>query len=412
MRPSQLALRFALVAASWVAVGCGGASFDDPSQIKGLRIIAVQKSKPYPQPGDNVDLKLLFWDGKAAEGSPRDLFVRIAPLACENPPGDLYYNCLAQAGGFLSGGGGNVDAGTDGGEPEAGTPEGGLPLASGASFRASSALAATKPENTGFIPITAENAAPLRRMSLADFSPPQRLERASVGHQVDNVVEQTIPISTDIIAKHQRPPTGEPYGLAYVLFVACAGEMRIIPNPGPNKLPFGCFDPVENRQLGADDFVMGYTSMYVYENRANLNPVMADLRFEGSSETASIVGSTTDDSLVRHVPACKESDRTKCQAFPLKIIVDPMTVADVDDDPTAVTPDGQRLKEQVWVNYYLTGGTFKSSVRLVNDATSGYNDKNEAEFTPPAESGPVRLFAVLHDNRGGVSWLEGKIMVD
>jgi hypothetical protein len=148
--------------------------------------------------------------------------------------------------------------------------------------------------------------------------------------------------------------------------------------------------------------------MYVYENRTNVNPALTDLTFEG----ASIAGSTTDDSLVRHVPACKESDRTKCQAFPLKIAVDPATVAEIDEDPSAVTPDGQRLKEQVWVNYYLTRGTFKSSVRLVHDATTGYNDKHEAEFTPPAEPGPVRFFGVLHDNRGGVSWLEGKIIVD
>ncbi|MET0591829.1 MAG: hypothetical protein ABW133_03960 [Polyangiaceae bacterium] len=398
MRPFKLAVRLALVALPLAVSACGGASFDDPAQIKGLRVIAVQKSKPYPQPGDTVDLKMLFWDGKATEDNPRDLFVRIAPVACENPPGDLYYNCLLQVGDILSGGGGVTDAGADGDTPEGGAPEGGMPMA-----RSSQGGDLQHP---GFVPITAANAGPLHRMSLADFSAPQKIERASGAHQA-NVIEQKISISSEIINKHAAPPTGQKYGLAYVLFTACAGEIRIIPNPGQNKLPFGCFDS-SGKQLGADDFVFGYTSMYVYENRVQTNPGLNDLTFEG----ASIVGSTTDESLVRHVPACKASDRTTCQTFPLKVIVDPATVAEIDDDPNAKTPDGKQLKEQVWVNYYLTAGSFKSSVRLINDATSGFNDKNEGEFTPPAESGPLRLFGVLHDNRGGVNWLEGKIIVD
>jgi hypothetical protein len=70
------------------------------------------------------------------------------------------------------------------------------------------------------------------------------------------------------------------------------------------------------------------------------------------------------------------------------------------------------LDEQVWVSYYATSGTFKSSTRLINDATRGWNEDNATEFTAPAEPGPVRLFAVVHDNRGGVDWLEGKIIVD
>jgi hypothetical protein len=85
---------------------------------------------------------------------------------------------------------------------------------------------------------------------------------------------------------------------------------------------------------------------------------------------------------------------------------------EIDTDPNAKTPDGQQLEEQVWVAYYITSGELKSSLRLVNDATKGFNEDHNTEYTAPAESGPVRLFAVVHDNRGGVSWQEGKIIVD
>src|SRR5882672_2850613 len=76
-----------------LTTGCGGAGFDPPQTIKGLRVIAVQKDNPVPHPGDEVNLKLLYWDAKAQEGSPRDIKVNFFP--CVNPPGDLYYGCFS-----------------------------------------------------------------------------------------------------------------------------------------------------------------------------------------------------------------------------------------------------------------------------------------------------------------------------
>src|SRR5690349_15490178 len=113
----KLARNLALVAFGPLALTtCGGASFDDPSVIKGLRVIAVQKSAPYPQAGAQVKIKLLFWDAKSTEDNPRNLFISISNKACENPPGDLYYNCLSQLGT-----GGSTDV------PDAGAPDGDVP---------------------------------------------------------------------------------------------------------------------------------------------------------------------------------------------------------------------------------------------------------------------------------------------
>jgi hypothetical protein len=189
--------------------------------------------------------------------------------------------------------------------------------------------------------------------------------------------------------------------------MACAGVPRPVPNAAPNTLPIGCFD-ADGRQLGSDDFVIGYTSMYVFENRINTNPVIDDFLFNA----ASLEGSITDETRVPHVPSCKESDRAKCPKYALKPVINRELTVEKDDDPTAVTPDGQMLNEQAWVNYYITAGELKSSVRLVNDATRGWNEDNAAEYTAPAEPGSVRVFAVVHDNRGGVAWVEGKIIVD
>ena len=52
-----------------------------------------------------------------------------------------------------------------------------------------------------------------------------------------------------------------------------------------------------------------------------------------------------------------------------------------------------------------------SDVRLLNDATTGFNDDFETLFYPPSEPGPVTLWAVVHDNRGGVAWARGTLWV-
>jgi len=389
----KLARNLALLACLALALTtCGGASFDDPSVIKGLRVLAVQKSAPYPKPGDEVNLKLLFWDAKSSEDNPRTIFIAISPVACENPPGDLYYNCLAQLAGMPDGGSDMPD----GGEPDAGVPEGGA--------------LRNAPGVAGLIPIARANGAPFRNITPSDFIRATRSEEASPLHDIDHIREASVRISPDIIDRHAPTPGFTPeqrYGLAYVLFLACAGFPKAVPNAGPNALPFGCFDE-DDRLLGPDDFVIGYTSMYVYANRVNNNPVIDDFLFDA----ASLAATTTDETLVRHIPSCKESDRSKCPKYQLKPVINRGLTVEKDDDPSAKTPEGQRLEEQAWVAYHITAGELKSSLRLVNDATHGWNEKNDTEYTAPAEPGPVRLFAIVHDNRGGIAWAEGKIVVD
>ena len=363
-----------------VLTTCGGAAFEDPAQIKGLRVVAVQKSAPYPRPGDRVNIKLVFWDGKSTEDAPRDIFVYISPTPCENPKGDLYYNCLTELGG------GSPDV-PDGGAPDGDVPDSDAPDSDvpegGAAWRG--------PSTASFVPLTRASDAP------------------SALHDINHVREVNVRISDTIIDRHEVTRGVQPYGLAYVLFLACAGSPRPVLNARPNELPFGCFDAQGNK-LGADDFVIGYTSMYVYNERINHNPVVDDFLFDAGSLADSTT--TTDENLIRHIPSCKESDRSKCPKYQLKAAINRDLTVEKDDDPSAKTPDGQQLEEQAWVAFYTTAGQLKSSLRLVNDATRGWNEQNGTEYTAPAEPGPVRLFAVVHDNRGGVAWAEGKIIVD
>src|SRR5262245_24617291 len=96
---------FALLSlATGVALSsCNAASFTPASQVKSLRVLAVQKRPAYAAPDQPADLSLLYWDGRAQAASPQP--IQVCFFNCFNPIGDLYYNCFADV---LGGG----DAGT------------------------------------------------------------------------------------------------------------------------------------------------------------------------------------------------------------------------------------------------------------------------------------------------------------
>ena len=66
-------------------------------------------------------------------------------------------------------------------------------------------------------------------------------------------------------------------------------------------------------------------------------------------------------------------------------------------------------REVVWVDFYSTFGGFTTTSRLLYDPTAGALPTMDTEFAPPvvAEGDPHDgyAFAVVHDNRGGATWV-------
>ncbi|HEY3497629.1 MAG TPA: hypothetical protein VGK73_23185 [Polyangiaceae bacterium] len=362
-RMSRLSSRWALLA-GLASLGCG-AEFDRVSEIESLRVFGVQKSAPYAQPGETVSLSLSFFDGspqavdpetlEPGEESPRK--VQVAWLAgCFNPPGDLYAGCFA-----------------------------------------------TPPEDFVF----------------------------QFGTTFD------LPIPEDAIL--ERSPPSVPYGLTYVFFAVCAGELGF-DTTGADGLPLRCRDP-EGRDLGSNDFVAGYSAIYIYGTNAagepyrNANPLVTGFTLSGVELDEStggepcvngecladcsneLLGCVTprprevDCTLegAPCVPACADDgDSEKCKGWAIKPLVDPSS-AEIDEISRDVY--ARPYEEQMWINYYATRGAVKSDARLLNDATEGWNGDYGTEFFAPSTPGPVRVWAVVHDNRGGQSWVEATIQV-
>ena len=106
----------------------------------------------------------------------------------------------------------------------------------------------------------------------------------------------------------------------------------------------------------------------------------------------------------RCVPTCVDDGDPKCPGYSLNPIIDKSDPRNQDQDDVSAKLLGRQVGEQMWINYYTEAGGFKSPVRLLNDATTGWNDKFSTDFYAPKDPGPFRVWALVHDNRGGVAW--------
>ncbi len=205
----------------------------------------------------------------------------------------------------------------------------------------------------------------------------------------------SLKIPEDIISRRPVKEDVEPYGLSYVFFAACAGQVRPITS-ADEGIPLACFDS-DGQRLGSDDFVPGYLSLYSYTGRTNQNPLLLGLSVNGQA------GGETDEV---SIPVCASGS---CPEYEIKTLVDP---ASAEIDPGAVDPDGNQLSEQLWVSYYASDGGLDRGARLVNDAVKGWNDDCGVKFTPPREAKKVVVYGIVHDNRGGAAWAKRTIRVE
>ncbi|HEU4580310.1 MAG TPA: hypothetical protein VFS67_18770 [Polyangiaceae bacterium] len=349
-------------------LGCG-AQFDPGSELHGLRVLALKKSAPYAQPGTRVDLQLLWHDTEPDRPPPQIAWL----AACQNPPGDLFDACFATA--PQAGGGDLIEQ--------------------------------------------------LRtRSSLPDPSSAQANDHFS------------FETSPDIISSRPPPkdPTTVPYGLDYVLFAVCAGTLDLRLD---RDFPFVCYLEQDGEpglssgdaELGSSDFIVGYTSVFAYDAIENQNPLVYGLRWgelelrpgelpmmAGEPLAAAALGA--DDLCIgaacQPAPAsaepgvCPEAltidacpGSSPCDKLRFGPIVDP---ASAELDTAASALRSTELQEQMWVNYYASDGELSQEVKLLNDATQGWNEESDTEFRAGKEAGVTYLWSVAHDNRGGAEW--------
>jgi hypothetical protein len=371
---------FALAAlgGTWLT-SCGPAPFPDESLINSVRLLATRADHSYATPGETVTLTVLATDQRPSKPEPMVIYWLPDPLTgkvfCENPANDAYYGC------FIPPDGGASDAGSgDAGASHAGSRDAGS-------------------EGGGGSPC----ALPVPGVDLTPCLPPP-----------GPTLSFSLP--EDIVTSHPPPKgTAPPYGLAIVFNMACAGHPELLPldpnNLSVNSLPVGCFDKNHNA-LDANSYVVGYATVYAYEASADItneNPVIAHVLFQGKdleggvlgdSSTAQDAGSPEEGGAV--MPPCTVSDSSKCPKYSFDVDVPPSSQ---ERDKLDLGSNGEPLGEQIWVDYYSTTGSLSDDARLLYDPTIGKVTTGTAiTFQAPAKATPGILWAVVHDNRGGVAW--------
>jgi hypothetical protein len=203
-------------------------------------------------------------------------------------------------------------------------------------------------------------------------------------------------LPADIITAHQGNRSSAAYGMAVAFTIACAGHVEFItaaPGASLNTLPFGCFDE-NHRRLGADDFSFAYSFVYAFADRTNANPTIDHVTFGGVAVDAT-AGITVDH--------CTQSNIDDCPTTPLDVVV---PASNQEPDPGDTDANGRVRAEEIYVDYFVTSGKVKHDVTILFDPRVGQVSNTGNDLFAPQVAGDYLLWAVVHDNRGGVNWVE------
>jgi hypothetical protein len=79
--------------------------------------------------------------------------------------------------------------------------------------------------------------------------------------------------------------------------------------------------------------------------------------------------------------------------------------ADAEIDPDNIGPDGRAGRETIYSDWYVTVGRFEQERRIERDPFTGRPEIPDVLYEPLRAPGKGTIWAVLHDNRGGTTWV-------
>jgi hypothetical protein len=314
--------------------------FDPKSAVTGVRVLGVKVDAPYSKPGTKTKLSMLV-----ADGTPNRV-VRSPKIVwfhgCTNPKGDTFFECYPD----LS-----------------------------------------------------------RRLGEAFQGREQPIDEEIPGLVTfgDTTVAD-VPADT-LSARPQGVQGRVDQGRVFVFFAVCGGNVTYHPSP-PNSsgLPIRCVNAQTNEDLDAQEFVYGYTPIFVFAQLANANPVIEGVELSGARPPP-----CSGQGCVPIVPRCTKDVEDDCPKVTFKPIV---ARSSVENDPVSTLLDAKPTNESLWVEYAALNGRFESGTRVVNDPSRGWQDGHEGKFTTfKAVQGEATLFAIVRDNRGGQAWVSFDVLV-
>jgi hypothetical protein len=414
-------LACALVALT--AAGCA-ASFDSGSKLKSLRVLAVKKDKPYARPGETVHLNMLLDDPRTFlpdAGQATGKHFTVGWLSgCENPSAGSFSDCIDK----LKGG-------------DAGAPLGGAINTLDFSVTLSDHIIPKPdpkhpppnpnqpPNGTAlvFFAVCAGNLQPMsgelgfgcvspidgKTLGADDFVIGYTQIFAYEGYRNANPFLDFGNANPD--AKNNENELKLTTGFqvdGHVVPVDCIGDDCVKLESKEFGVGLSPMRVTSDGGLGADG---GRASDAGFADAGNdagagiSGAAGAGASDAGASDLGPLIhaGPPTCSGADqwRCFPQCTQGDQNKCDKHSVKLIV---TKASAEVDSVAEKLEGQDVLEQMWVNYYTDAGKLEHEVKLLNDATTGWNENHAADLRTPQTLGTFHVWAAAHDNRGGVEW--------
>lgn len=229
----------------------------------------------------------------------------------------------------------------------------------------------------------------------------------------------TVTIPEGSVLPNENNPDFPAYGSAFVFHAVCAGSLKLdaledatdFDAPASALLP-KCVDE-EGNELGSADFIVGFSQIFLFEELRNQNPIVTGFSVDGAEVLVDCIDAECQEPFdVPELQSCQEGSfcikpceddgEFTCPEVRISALIDESSA---EKDELAQIAYGTDLDESIWVSYFVDRGGISSPVKLVNDSDLGWQASFSTGLLAPKDEGPLRIWAVARDNRGGASWV-------
>jgi hypothetical protein len=187
------------------------------------------------------------------------------------------------------------------------------------------------------------------------------------------------------------PIDGAARASAGAIVVACPGELTL----QTGAVPLRCVDRATGRALATHEYVVGVKRVFARAVDKNDNPVIDGLTWDGVDWPAGEI---------KDVIPCDEpgNDYDACSQNEQHVIRVGIPASSIEKGRDSF---GIPFDEQIVVQYFATEGIFEHEVTTADAPSSGWVARRSSAGRD------VKMWFVVHDDRGGVSWMERTVRV-
>lgn len=190
------------------------------------------------------------------------------------------------------------------------------------------------------------------------------------------------------------PESARSGALVGFVSVACPGDLSL--TAGKDGFPFRCLEAGTGRELGLDEYVVGVKRVQLRTEDRNENPIVERVTFDGENwpenEIKTVTACDTDGN---DYEKCGDASKHRLGALP-----------SADSVETGRTQFGVDFTEQVIIEYYATEGIFEYEIKIAAEPETHWAARKAAS------GNDLTLWMVLHDDRGGASWVQRTVHVE